>query len=184
MSQLLSLLSQLGGHSILKGITLDGVVTFIRLASQLKRSIIQPQPISDSDPENPPLYLPTAISAFLSTSLNIPPEAMEDLWSILKTEVWEMPLMPLIGEDYRLFKEFGWPLRISSAFKFISVRFVRVTNELSAAHTVYPPNYCCNNSNCTNHAPLKKHYFKKAVIYTDNSGVQPSWNISLYCPGM
>ncbi len=114
MSHITSLLSQLGEHSILKEITLDGVVTFIRLASQLKRSILQPQSIDDSDPENPPLCLPTAISSFLSTALNIPPEAMDDLWKILKTEVWEMPLMPLLGEDYRLFKEFGWPLRISA----------------------------------------------------------------------
>ncbi len=64
------------------------------------------------------------------------------------------------------------------------MKFVHVANdERLAAHTIYPPNYCCINSNCTNRAPLKKHYFKKAVIYTDSSGVQPAWNISLYCTG-
>ncbi|KAF8964864.1 hypothetical protein BDZ97DRAFT_2001574 [Flammula alnicola] len=144
-------------------LTLDGLVTFTRLASHLKRVILQPQPIQQSNPATPPSHLPEPVLIFLGTALGIPLYAMADCWNILREHVWEMPLTPLMDDDYQLFKHFGWPHGITAV-------------------SIYPPNDCCLNSNCTHRIPLKKEYRKQAVIYTDNLGVQPSWNTSLYCP--
>ena len=74
----------------------------------------------------------------------------------------------------------GGPLASAEKFLFISSPYLTCT--LLAAVSVYPPNDCCLNSNCTHHGPLKKEYRKKAVVYTNNNGVQPSWNTSIYCP--
>ncbi|KAF8957605.1 hypothetical protein BDZ97DRAFT_1669810 [Flammula alnicola] len=157
------LLANLSRHAVLCHLTLDGIVTFTRFASHLKRDILQPQPINESNPATPPACLPEHILTFLGTALGIPLNAMDDCWNILKEHVWEMPLTPLMDEDYETFKYFGWPLGIT-------------------ATSIYPPNDCCLNNNCTYRNPLKKEYHKKAVVYTDHLGVQPSWNTSLYCP--
>ncbi|KAF8805960.1 hypothetical protein BYT27DRAFT_7016056, partial [Phlegmacium glaucopus] len=117
------------------------------LAGHLKRDILQPQPIHESDPDNPLLHLPGPILTFLASSLGIPLDAMGDCWGIMRENIWGMPLTPLIGNDYSLFKFFGWPLGINAV-------------------SLYPPNACCLNSNCIHCIPLKKEYQKKAVIYT------------------
>ena len=51
-----------------------------------------------------------------------------------------------------------------------------------AAMSIYPIDDCCPNIYCNNQIPLKKEYRKKAVVFTGGKGVQPAWNISLYCP--
>ena len=47
--------------------------------------------------------------------------------------------------------------------------------------SIYPIDDCCPNIYCDNQIPLKKEYRKKAVVFTLGEGVQPAWNISLYC---
>ena len=64
--------ARLSAHPILRGLTLDGVVTLTRLASHLKRDILQPQSISESNPNVPPAILPLPIAMFLSASIGIP----------------------------------------------------------------------------------------------------------------
>jgi hypothetical protein len=53
---------------------------------------------------------------------------------------------------------------------------------LTAALTLYPPNSVCINPDCANIAPLKKEEQRKAVVYTLSNGVQPAWNVHVYCP--
>jgi hypothetical protein len=56
----MSVLNMLVGfrtHEILKDITFEAVITFSRLVSNLKRDILQPQSITESDPEVPIITL-------------------------------------------------------------------------------------------------------------------------------
>ncbi|KIK00710.1 hypothetical protein K443DRAFT_597631 [Laccaria amethystina LaAM-08-1] len=46
-------LDKLQAHPVLRHLTLDGVVTFTRLTSHLKRDSLQPQPIPQSNPSIP-----------------------------------------------------------------------------------------------------------------------------------
>ncbi|KAF8801527.1 hypothetical protein BYT27DRAFT_7114765 [Phlegmacium glaucopus] len=160
---LLSMLVGLQTHLVLKDITLEGIILFSRLASHLKRDILQPQPIYESNPETAPMVLPHSISMFLATCIGVPLENMGDLWDILKDYIWYLPIAPLHVNDYLLFKEHGWPLGLT-------------------AITLYPPNNTCPNQDCPNENPLKKEYQQKAVVYTQAAGAQPAWNIHTYCP--
>ena len=105
---IVELLTQLNAHSILRFLTLDGITTFVRLITHLKRDILHPQPINESNPTHAPTVLPQAIATFLGKALSIPVEVMDDCWTILREYVWEMPTMPLMHEDYDLFKQWGW----------------------------------------------------------------------------
>jgi hypothetical protein len=106
-------LDKLKAHLVLRHLTLDGVVTFTRLASHLKRDILQPQPIPQSDPSIPPAVLPPPITNFLGASLGMSTDVIDDCWDILQDYVWEIPVLPLTSTDFQLFKQFGWPCGLS-----------------------------------------------------------------------
>ena len=108
-----NLLARLSIHPVLQYLTLDGICTVTQLCAHLKRDILQPQPIHQSNPDDPPLHLPGPIVSFLASSLGISYDAMGDCWDIMREHIWEMPITPLMGDDYSLLKYFGWPLGIS-----------------------------------------------------------------------
>ena len=110
---IVELLTQLQAHPILRHLTLDGITTFVRLITHLKRDILHPQPINESNPTNAPTFLPQPITKFLGEALSIPIEAMDDCWEILRVYAWEMPTMPFMQEDYDLFKKWGWQCGLS-----------------------------------------------------------------------
>jgi hypothetical protein len=56
--------------------TLNGIITFIRLAGHLKGDILQPQPINHSDPSLAPIFLSESVATFLATALTIPLEVI------------------------------------------------------------------------------------------------------------
>ena len=60
-----------------------------------------------------PRFLGPVIQGFLAGALGIDGHAMADMWGLAKDHVWELPQAPLLGEDYALFKEFGWPVGLS-----------------------------------------------------------------------
>lgn len=106
-------LDKLKEHPVLRHLSLDGVVTFTRLASHLKRDILQPQPIPQSNPSIPPAVLPPPITNFLGASLGMSTDDIDDCWDILQDYVWEIPVVPLSSTDFHLFKQFGWPCGLS-----------------------------------------------------------------------
>jgi hypothetical protein len=108
-----SVLEKLKVHPVLRYLTLDGLTTFTRLASHLKRDILQPQPVCESNPAIAPAILPQPIINFLGAALGISTDVMDDCWDILQDYVWEIPITPLTSEDFRLFKHFGWPCGLS-----------------------------------------------------------------------
>jgi hypothetical protein len=110
---IVELLAQLQTHPILRYLTLDGITTFVRLITHLKRDILQPQPINESNPTNAPTVLPQPIASFLGKALSIPVEVMDDCWTILRSYSWEMPVTPLMQDDYDLFKQWGWQCGLS-----------------------------------------------------------------------
>jgi len=54
-------------------------------------------------------------------------------------------------------------------------------DRMPGAISIYPPNDTCTNPNCGNPNPLKKEEQRQAVVYTLSDGVQPAWNVHLYC---
>ena len=106
-------LEKLKAHPVLQYLTLGGLSTFTRLASRLKRDILQPQPICESDPGIAPAVLPQPIVNFLGAVLGISADIVDDCWEILQDYVWETPVLPLAAEDFYLFKHFGWSCGLS-----------------------------------------------------------------------
>ena len=110
---MLKLLVNLQLHPTLKDISLNGVFAFVRIASRLKREILQVQPLCESDEKQPPSVLPISISIFLGQCFDISPETLGDFWNIIKEHVWDSPVISLEPNDYCLFKEHGWALGLS-----------------------------------------------------------------------
>src|SRR6266700_7734632 len=84
------------------------------LASHLKRDILQPQPICDNNPAIAPAILPRPIINFLGAALGNSTAVMDNCWEILQDYAWESPIVPLMSEDFKMFKRFGWPCRALS----------------------------------------------------------------------
>lgn len=109
----IDLLAQLQVHPVLCNLTLDGITTFVRFIIHLKHDILQPQPINESNPSTTPTVLPEPFTNFLGKALGIPADVMDDCWLILRNYAWEMPTMPLMQEDYDMFKQWGWQCGLS-----------------------------------------------------------------------
>jgi hypothetical protein len=62
------LLAQLQKHPILRYLTLDRITTLVRLITNLKREILQPQPINDSNPAIAPAILPQIMTMTLAAA--------------------------------------------------------------------------------------------------------------------
>ena len=108
-----SVLEKLKVHPVLQDLTLDGLTTLTRLVSHLKRDILQPQPVCESNSAIAPAILPQPITNFLGAVLGTSTDVIDDCWEILQDYVWEAPITPLTSEDFRLFKRFGWPCGLS-----------------------------------------------------------------------
>lgn len=52
------------------------------------------------------------------------------------------------------------------------------------AYTVYPPTDMCANEGCPNKNPLKKETSRHVLIYMVAHGVQPAWEVHVYCTQM
>ena len=107
------LLEGLKQHSTLRYLTLDGIITLSRLIQALKRDILQPQPFEDSNPAVAPRQLPKPIALFLGACLGLNGDLIDACWSIMAGYLWELPLSPLIHDDYQLFKMYGWQYGLS-----------------------------------------------------------------------
>ena len=115
--QLVDVLQQLVHHPTLNTITLDKIFRYTRLVLHLKESILLAQPLDQSSKDVAPDILPRSIAAFLSNSLNLERDALEDSWDILKDYMWKCEKVGLTKDDYEAFKEHGWPCGVS---KFLS----------------------------------------------------------------
>ncbi|KAG2337042.1 hypothetical protein BDR05DRAFT_1063436 [Suillus weaverae] len=85
-----SLLTSLQGHPTLARISLVDLVSFMRHLHLLKDDILQPQPHNVSIMHAPDVLL-QSIVGFLVASLNLLPNVVDALWSIMKDLVWVMP---------------------------------------------------------------------------------------------
>ncbi|KAJ3500906.1 hypothetical protein NMY22_g19105 [Coprinellus aureogranulatus] len=102
---------------------------------------------------SPPGFLPPSINLFLGKSLGASEDEVDDLWNQLKDEVWNAEPTPLTDDDYVQYRTYGWPLGIT-------------------ALTLYPPNLCCTNPDCT---------AKRVPVFT-KTGVEPAYAVVTYCP--
>lgn len=106
--RLIRALENLQKHPVLRKLTLNDVVQYARLVGHLKNDILLPQPFNQTDPGVPPDILPLSLVEFLSLALSIKQEFIQDSWDIMKYYIWECTTVPLIHEDFELFREFGW----------------------------------------------------------------------------
>jgi hypothetical protein len=67
------------------GLSILALYLFIHIARQLKNDIILTQP-RDIPEDSPPAHLPLSI---LGRSCRIADEKVDELWSVLKAEVWD-----------------------------------------------------------------------------------------------
>jgi len=126
----------LSAHPVLRYLTLDGIFTLTRLTSHLKRDILQPQSINESNPDIAPTILPQPIAMFLSAAIGIPIDTMDECWAIFQDYVWEMPLAPLTSDDYQLFKCYGWQYGLSCVQLF-NLRYVNLMY-INSSHYYFP----------------------------------------------
>ncbi len=171
---------EIKNHEGLSGLSFYSLMIVARLIPHLKQDILQPQTLIQSDFHVAPLKLSSSFILFLSSLLCIPDAYIPDLWTIIREEVWELPIVPLSKVDYGLFKEHSWRYGISCVPNK-SIILDSETDRWSAAISIYPPNHNCANLNCQNPNPLKKEEQRQVVVYTLSDGVQPAWNVHLYC---
>jgi len=76
-------------------------------------SILLPQPLDQSNIDQPPKILPPSIAEFLAMVTDIPPVYVQDMWDILKEHLWTSLALAFMDEDFDLFKCFGWQRGLS-----------------------------------------------------------------------
>ncbi|KAF8239800.1 hypothetical protein L208DRAFT_1236492 [Tricholoma matsutake] len=89
-------------------LSIEQVTCFIRLAAQLKHDIQLPLPPDQSELATVPNILPASVKQFLSKAIKIPLKYMDQLWDILKSDVWAANPLYFFEYDLALFKEYGW----------------------------------------------------------------------------
>jgi len=77
-------------HPTLHSLTVEQVYSFLTRASQVKRDILQPQPLTVQHNAAPDI-LPPSIVLFLSKSVLITPAGVQQLWDALKDVAWAFP---------------------------------------------------------------------------------------------
>jgi len=104
-------------HPRLGSLTLSQLLTALQLCCCLKRDISLPQPISKSNYDHAPAFLPPTIQEFLSEVLELDIEDVDSLWGIIKDDVWELPTEE---ETYKLrekyFQKYGWKRELSAYY--------------------------------------------------------------------
>ncbi|KAJ7112413.1 hypothetical protein C8R43DRAFT_1138890 [Mycena crocata] len=160
---LLAILQLLDHHPTLAHIQTSQFLQFIRLASLLKRDIDLAQP-ARHDLDVAPTYMPTSVSHFLSNAVGMSVDEVEDLWGVLKEEVWFSESQDRQSADEETtFRTHGWHLGITSL-------------------TIYPPTRSCTNSDCPRFgAPLKRAEQRQVIVYSLALGARPAWSIHMYC---
>ncbi|KAF8168760.1 hypothetical protein BJ912DRAFT_1025727 [Pholiota molesta] len=156
-------LTSLSAHPHLKKFEFKAISRYIRLIPHLKNIILLPQPIDESTNGSPPSFLPPSVVEFFSRIFLFPPADIQDSWDILKDVSWDSEEVALTQADYEAFKLHGWKLGIT-------------------AISIFPMNNHCSTPTCQNLGiPLKKETARRIVVYTLASGVQPAWEVRLYC---
>lgn len=112
--RLITALVQLQKHEFLLNLSLNDISRYARLVGHLKNDILLPQPLDQSDPSMPPDVLSSSMAGFLSETLRIDEEYIQDSWDILKFYVWECDIVALTSEDYDSYRQFGWPRGIGT----------------------------------------------------------------------
>jgi len=112
----MSVISMLEGLQVLPDINLNTILQFGRLVSHLKEDMLLPQPVDQSNIDEPPEILPPTIAKFLALALGLPAEHMQVSWDVLKEYLWTCPKVPLLDEDYEAFEAVGWQLGLSSYY--------------------------------------------------------------------
>jgi hypothetical protein len=110
------ILHMLQEHPELCSLSLQQITTLVRLAARLRRDILLPQPLTQTDDSDPPDCLPESVAIFLSKAVGVPLDCMDLVWELLKDEIWDWP--PARGafvseEDEDLFRLYGWSLGLS-----------------------------------------------------------------------
>jgi hypothetical protein len=118
----------LSKHAILCNLTVAQLLHSISLTTCLRRDISLPQPIS-LDSSQAPNFLPPAISDFVAESIGIGGDVMQDLWYIIKDDVWEAPTeaeASVINED--CFRKYGWKRELSMSEQGLLLVYVTITS--------------------------------------------------------
>jgi hypothetical protein len=115
MSELLTVLSQLSAHSVLKSLTLSQIIDFLSRVSLLKRDITLAQP-TELPTDEAPDVLPPLIQTFLAESIGMDLNSIPDAWDILKGHAWVMtPLAEHVEMEKEAFRKFGWSRGLSES---------------------------------------------------------------------
>jgi hypothetical protein len=125
-----------------------------------------------------PKILPPSMCHFLSDSLGILYQCMQDCWSIFKDIVWDHPNIEESKQaDKAAFKAHGEKKGLSESILTVHPSNWQLTMLLiSAARTIYPNHSCCINPLCmqaTKQVSIKKEQQRHIVIFTIADGACP-----------
>ncbi len=74
----------LEGLHVLPDINLNTILQYGRLVSHLIEDMLLPQPVDQSNIDEPPEILPPTIAKFLALALGLPAEHMQVSWDVLR----------------------------------------------------------------------------------------------------
>ncbi|KAF6742941.1 hypothetical protein DFP72DRAFT_829203 [Ephemerocybe angulata] len=150
-----------------KTFTISKAITYVRLATALKRAIIHAQPPS-YDPSVPPISLPPNLAEFLQGSVGIKEEDMDTIWTAFRMVAWNLDLsqQSVIG-DGMLYVKAGQGMTLRTGNR-----------------TLYPPVTKCVNTQCPGTDKILRagdRAERKIVLYTLKDGACATYHMQLRC---
>jgi hypothetical protein len=86
---LVSMVDGLRAHPVLCNIDYNTVVKYTRFIGHLKQDILLPQPLDQSNINQPPEILPPSIAEFLAAVTDVSTAHIQNMWDILKEHLWD-----------------------------------------------------------------------------------------------
>ncbi|KAJ7578321.1 hypothetical protein C8J56DRAFT_1112406 [Mycena floridula] len=162
-----SILSQ--SPTLLQQLTIDDVLTFIRLTAGLKNDILFGQKPSHN-PETIPQELPQNVLSFLSSTMNLSSEHIHYLWDTFRVTIWTENHCP---------KEQAAQDR---------ARFHENSESELMLHALYPPVHFCVHADCPSKTRLLwvkpgSSQRRKVVLFTLSDGAVATYHVKLICKG-
>ena len=133
-------------------LTLTHIFQLLRQLALAKNLITLVQQ-AKHDPQIAPDFLPASLIDFLSISLELDTEAVEQCWAVLRDLAWDDDYMARLQADP---KEALWQHGRCTSLSLSSIPAVLTRIPASACIELYPPHQFCRSEKCKHRKKLDK----------------------------
>ncbi|THU84661.1 hypothetical protein K435DRAFT_586176, partial [Dendrothele bispora CBS 962.96] len=153
----------LSSNPVFARITIAQLISFVLLASKLKKEILLAQP-SNTALDHAPEFLPSYMIAFLSSACSMSNEEVKECWKVIQEEVWSFD--ERVGSFEHCQKSFTKHGRVCG---------------LSSPHHLWPPTMKCITMSCPTAQKLQRVEQREVTLYTLGYGPVTMESFHLKC---